>query len=97
MKPGYGEGAAWGVGTIGRVTDPAETSRTLSVAAFFDVDNTIIRGASAYHIARGLREHGFFKRRDILRTPAKPARDCKGLCRDLRGHCALRFANQTQK
>lgn len=37
------------------------------VAAFFDVDNTIIRGASAFHIARGLHRRGFFTRRDILR------------------------------
>ncbi len=37
------------------------------VAAFFDVDNTIIRGASSFHIARSMRQHGFFRRRDILR------------------------------
>ena len=36
-------------------------------AAFFDVDNTIIRGASSFHIARSMRQHGFFRRRDILR------------------------------
>lgn len=36
------------------------------IAAFFDVDNTIVRGASAYHIARGLRERGYFRTRDIL-------------------------------
>jgi len=36
------------------------------IVAFFDVDNTIIRGASAYHIARGLRRRGFFTRRDVL-------------------------------
>ncbi len=34
------------------------------VAAFFDVDNTIVRGATAYHIARGLHRRGY------LRTPA---------------------------
>jgi HAD superfamily hydrolase (TIGR01490 family) len=37
------------------------------VAAFFDVDNTIIRGASAFHIARGLHRRGYFGTRDILR------------------------------
>src|SRR5450759_5371353 len=36
-------------------------------AAFFDVDNTIIRGASAFHIARGLRRRGFFTTLDIVR------------------------------
>jgi len=37
------------------------------VAAFFDVDNTIIRGASAFHIARGLHARGYFKTSDIAR------------------------------
>ena len=35
--------------------------------AFFDVDNTIIRGASAFHLARGLYQRGFFGTRDLLR------------------------------
>lgn len=34
-------------------------------AAFFDIDNTIIRGASAYHLARELYRRGFFGLRDI--------------------------------
>lgn len=38
------------------------TSRT---AAFFDVDNTIIRGASSYHLARELHRRRMFRRRDI--------------------------------
>lgn len=37
------------------------------VAAFFDVDNTIVRGASAFHIARGLRQRGYFRNRDLIR------------------------------
>ncbi|WP_424945127.1 HAD family hydrolase [Cellulomonas shaoxiangyii] len=36
------------------------------VAAFFDVDNTIIRGASAFHLAVGLYRRDFFRKRDIL-------------------------------
>src|SRR5699024_10631883 len=36
------------------------------IAAFFDVDNTIIRGASAFHLARGLYNRGFFSIRDLL-------------------------------
>jgi len=35
------------------------------VAAFFDIDNTIIRGASAYHLARELYRRDFFGLRDI--------------------------------
>jgi HAD superfamily hydrolase (TIGR01490 family) len=43
--------------------DPAARPR---VAAFFDVDNTIIRGASAFHLAVGLYRRGFFRKRDLL-------------------------------
>ena len=34
--------------------------------AFFDVDNTIIRGASAFHLAKGLYLRGFFRKRDLV-------------------------------
>jgi HAD superfamily hydrolase (TIGR01490 family) len=47
--------------TAGRpVPDP-------SAAAFFDVDNTLMRGASIYHFARGLAERKMFGPRDLLR------------------------------
>lgn len=36
------------------------------VAAFFDVDNTIIRGASSFYLARALWQRGFFRKRDII-------------------------------
>lgn len=36
-------------------------------AAFFDVDNTIVRGASIFHLARGLYARRFFGNRDIAR------------------------------
>ena len=36
-----------------------------SGAAFFDVDNTIMRGASMFHLARGLYQRDFFTLRDI--------------------------------
>lgn len=36
-----------------------------SAAAFFDVDNTVMRGASIYHLARGLARHRFFSARDV--------------------------------
>ncbi|QDB80314.1 HAD-IB family hydrolase [Georgenia sp. 311] len=36
-----------------------------TVAAFFDIDNTIIRGASAYHLAGELYRRDFFGLRDI--------------------------------
>jgi HAD superfamily hydrolase (TIGR01490 family) len=36
-----------------------------SAAAFFDVDNTIMRGASIFHFARGLAARKMFKTRDM--------------------------------
>lgn len=37
-------------------------------AAFFDVDNTIMQGASIFHLARGLHRRKFFTTRDILKA-----------------------------
>ena len=34
-------------------------------AAFFDLDNTLIRGSSLYHLARGLRKYKFFTDKDV--------------------------------
>ena len=39
-----------------------------TVAAFFDVDNTIMQGASIFHLARGLHRRKFFTTRDILKA-----------------------------
>lgn len=46
---------------------PAEENVPPKVAAFFDVDNTVIRGASAFHIARGLWRRDYFTFRDIIK------------------------------
>src|ERR1019366_4889576 len=43
-----------------RIPDP-------SAAAFFDVDNTLMRGASIYHFARGLAARKVFGPRDLAR------------------------------
>ncbi|GAB3657098.1 HAD-IB family hydrolase [Glycomyces tarimensis] len=43
-------------------------------AAFFDVDNTIMHGASIYWLARGLARHGVLSGRDILGAAWKQAR-----------------------
>ena len=51
----------------------AEVEQSLSVppdpeaAAFFDVDNTIMQGASLFHLARGLYKRKFFRKRDITK------------------------------
>lgn len=34
-------------------------------AAFFDIDNTVVRGASLFHLARGLAARKFFRTRDV--------------------------------
>jgi len=39
-----------------------------TVAAFFDVDNTVMQGASIFHLARGLHRRKFFTTSDILRA-----------------------------
>ena len=40
---------------------------TRRAAAFFDVDNTVMQGASVFHLARGLYRGDFFSARDIGR------------------------------
>ncbi|AWB93555.1 HAD family hydrolase [Aeromicrobium chenweiae] len=42
------------------------TAPDLTAAAFFDVDNTVMQGASLFHFARGLHRREFFTTRDIL-------------------------------
>jgi HAD superfamily hydrolase (TIGR01490 family) len=49
-------------------TPPDATS-----AAFFDVDNTIMQGASIFHLARGLHRRDFFTTREILGAAWKQA------------------------
>jgi HAD superfamily hydrolase (TIGR01490 family) len=57
----------------------AEVESALSVqsdttsAAFFDVDNTVMQGASIFHLARGLHRREFFTTKDILGAAWKQA------------------------
>lgn len=57
----------------------AEVERALDTpvqddtAAFFDVDNTIMQGASIFHLARGLHRRKFFTTREILGAAYKQA------------------------
>src|SRR5580698_4263110 len=57
---GEASAAAAGVAPTPPVPDP-------SAAAFFDVDNTLMRGASIYHFARGLAARGMLGPRDVAR------------------------------
>ncbi|HEX4977829.1 MAG TPA: HAD-IB family hydrolase, partial [Nocardioides sp.] len=44
-----------------------------SAAAFFDVDNTVMQGASIFHLAKGLHRRKFFTTREILGAAWKQA------------------------
>ena len=45
-----------------------------TAAAFFDVDNTMMVGASIFHFAKGMAARNFFSWRDLLRFTARQAR-----------------------
>jgi len=50
------------------VESALSTPPDLTAAAFFDVDNTVMQGASIFHLARGLHRRKFFTTSDILRA-----------------------------
>ncbi|MBF6218694.1 HAD-IB family hydrolase [Nocardia abscessus] len=51
----------------GEVAPPGpEAPRDLTAAAFFDVDNTMVQGASIVHFARGLAARKYFKTSDLV-------------------------------
>lgn len=52
-------------GDLEPLTPTPQTAPTPKVAAFFDVDNTIIRGASAFYLGRAMYKRGFFRKRDL--------------------------------
>src|SRR4029079_11134496 len=54
----------------GRWATPAQPG----VAAFFDVDNTLMQGASIFHLARGLYRRRFFTSREIASAAWKQAK-----------------------
>jgi len=49
------------------VGPPPSITPDLTAAAFFDVDNTMMIGASIFHFARGLAARGYFTSRDLAR------------------------------
>jgi HAD superfamily hydrolase (TIGR01490 family) len=58
---------------VREVESSLEPPADATAAAFFDVDNTIIQGASIFHLARGLHRRKFFTTRDILGAAWKQA------------------------
>ncbi|GAB3856659.1 hypothetical protein GCM10028801_13990 [Nocardioides maradonensis] len=64
-----GEASAAAAEVETALTHPSDPT----AAAFFDVDNTVMQGASIFHLARGLYRRKFFGTRDILGAAWKQA------------------------
>lgn len=64
-----GEAAASAAEVESALLHPSDTQ----AAAFFDVDNTVMQGASIFHLARGLHRRRFFTTREILGAAWKQA------------------------
>ena len=64
-----GEAAAAAAEVETALALPADTH----AAAFFDVDNTVMQGASIFHLARGLYRRKFFTTRDLVGAAYKQA------------------------
>ena len=64
-----GEAAAAAAEVEAALASPADPTS----AAFFDVDNTIMQGASIFHLARGLHRRQFFTTREIASAAWKQA------------------------
>jgi HAD superfamily hydrolase (TIGR01490 family) len=62
------------VRVTGSAEDALRVPPDLAAAAFFDVDNTVVRGASIFHLARGLYRRDFLSMRDIVRFAWQQAR-----------------------
>ncbi|GAA1559927.1 hypothetical protein GCM10009827_096270 [Dactylosporangium maewongense] len=63
--------AGWAVAEVeAALAVPAD----LSAAAFFDVDNTMMQGASIYYFARGLAKRRYFTSGDLVRFAYQQAR-----------------------
>jgi HAD superfamily hydrolase (TIGR01490 family) len=64
-----GEAAAASADVEAALATPADPT----AAAFFDVDNTLMQGASIFHLARGLHRRQFFTTREIASAAWKQA------------------------
>ncbi len=68
---------------IAEVGDQLELPLDPSAAAFFDVDNTVMRGASIFHLARGLAKRRFFTVSEVTDFAWKQAKFTIGGAEDL--------------
>ncbi len=64
-----GEAAAASAEVETALSTPSDST----AAAFFDVDNTVMQGASIFHLARGLHRRQFFTTREIASAAWKQA------------------------
>jgi HAD superfamily hydrolase (TIGR01490 family) len=66
------------VGPDGQALDELDAALAIpmdpTAAAFFDVDNTMMVGASIFHFAKGLAARDFFSWRDLVRFTVRQAR-----------------------
>src|SRR5688500_19166764 len=63
--------AGW---AVAEVEAALEVPADAAAAAFFDVDNTMMQGASIYYFARGLAKRKYFTSRDLARFAYQQAR-----------------------
>jgi HAD superfamily hydrolase (TIGR01490 family) len=54
--------------SVSEVEQALETAPDATAAAFFDVDNTVMQGASIFHLMRGLHQRKFFTTRDLVKA-----------------------------
>ena len=67
-------GAASADAAIAGDISPHKPGDDLTAAAFFDVDNTMMQGASIFHFARGLAARKFFTTGDLIRFAQRQIR-----------------------
>jgi HAD superfamily hydrolase (TIGR01490 family) len=76
--PSAGDADAVAAGTASAAAAEVEDAMRVPLdplaAAFFDVDNTVMQGASVFHLARGLYQRDFFSARDIGRFAYQQAK-----------------------
>ncbi|HEV2779480.1 MAG TPA: HAD-IB family hydrolase [Actinophytocola sp.] len=69
-----GEASAEAAYVIGHAEPTEPVPADLTAAAFFDVDNTMMMGASIFHFARGLAARKFFTNSDLARFALQQVR-----------------------
>jgi HAD superfamily hydrolase (TIGR01490 family) len=73
-----GPGGSAGTGSTGRAVPEVDSALEVPLdphaGAFFDIDNTMMQGASLYYLARGLAARNHLASRDLMRFAFKQAR-----------------------